>query len=123
MPHTQALHTEFEAIGEDEVLSRLQRNAYAGPDRAEAMRWLGLQSMSRNAAVSVHTVAVHQDEAATVRRLENAAQTAVRAAVLALVVAAASLGLSVRALDLSLAPGQGAHPTLLSQLGAIVGLH
>lgn len=121
MTHIDSLISEFEAIGEGEVQSRLQNDGYAGPDRAEAMRWLSLKSLDRNAALSLHATNVAEEQLAATRRLENASHLAVRAAILALVVAVASLGLSVRAINAR--PGLADPPALLSQVGSMLGLH
>jgi hypothetical protein len=91
------LYAEFEALGEAQVARRLNDSQYHGADLAVAMRWLNEKALER-AGIDGAPRESHQDiEARRAARAERAARLAFACAVLALVIAASSLWLSVEA--------------------------
>ncbi|MGZ3273408.1 MAG: hypothetical protein ACXU82_12860 [Caulobacteraceae bacterium] len=93
------LQTEFETLGEAMVAERLSANHYQGPARAIAMRWLNEKSLSRLGIDAPAHGTLLDPASQRAIHAERSARMAILCAVVALLVAVGSLGLSVRTLQ------------------------
>ena len=93
------LNAEFETLGEATVAERLDANHYQGAARAVALRWLNDKACAR---VGIDRPAHGQPIDLSFERLsraENVGRLAILCAVVSLLAAAGSLGLSVQTLQ------------------------
>jgi hypothetical protein len=93
------LQAEFETLGEAVVAERLGSNHYQGSARALAMRWLNEKSLIRIGIDAPAHGITFDPSTRRMMRAEHTARVAVLFAVVALLAAVGSLGLSVKTLQ------------------------
>jgi len=93
------LQAEFETLGEAVVAERLSANHYQGSARATAMRWLNEKSLSRLGIDPPAHGTLLDPAARRAMQADRIARLAVLCAVVALLAAVGSLGLSIRTLQ------------------------
>jgi hypothetical protein len=91
------LYAEFEALGEREVAERLNASHYHGADLAVAMRWLNEKALARAGVNAAPHESPLDADARRAARAEHRSRVAVACAIVALLIAAGSLGLSLKA--------------------------
>jgi hypothetical protein len=99
MDNVGQLNAEFESLGEAAVSERLDANYYKGPARAVAMRWLNEKACARvGIDHPAHGLPLELGPRRMIRA-ENIGRVAVMCAVISLLAAVGSLGLSVQTLQ------------------------
>lgn len=94
----EAVHIEFEKLGETEVSRLIVAHAFDEPTRAHAMRWLNDRAMARTTKVERGRGRALQDWEIQLSEARRAARAASAVSVLALVAAVVAAGLAIEAL-------------------------